>query len=372
MKFIASSTQLLTGLNSVSKVIASKSALQILDNYLLVLQGNTLSVTASNGETTLKTDINIEKVFEDGQIAVPARLFTESLRSLPDQPLTFATDSSSALIITWASGASKIPYLPAEDYPSLPAIGEDFNTLSISADALLNGVSDTIYATAEEELRPVMNGIYFDITPDALAMVASDAHKLICYTFKDIKSAANASFILHKKPAAILKSILAKVEDEVVVKFDKRNAFFSFGETLLVCRLIDGNYPAYRSVIPKNNPNKMTISRTELLGAVRRMAVYSNQATSVIMLKVADGELMISAEDTGNATSAYERLNCEYEGVPVEIGFKAPFLADILNNFCFDNISMLLADSCRPGLIVSADGNNGSEDLCAVLMPIMV
>ena len=372
MKFIASSTQLLIGLNSVSKVIASKPALAILDNYLFDLKDNTLSVTASNGETTLRTQISLEKVFEDGQITVPAKLFTESLRQLPDQPLTFATDHNSSLIITWSSGASKIPFHPAEDYPVLPAIGEEFNTLSIGAEALMNGISDTIYATADEELRPVMNGIFFDIADDSLSMVASDAHKLVRYSLRDIKSSAPSSFILHKKPAAILKSILAKVDEEVVVKFDKRNAFFSFGDTLLVCRLIDGNYPAYKSILPKNNPNKMIINRAEMLGAVRRVAVYSNQASNHVVLKIGNGELMISAEDTGFSTSAYERLSCEYDGTPLEIGFKAPFLAAILNNFCFENICMEMADNCRPALIVSADGNNASEDLSALLMPVMV
>ncbi len=372
MKFIASSTQLLLGLNSVSKVISTKPALAILDNYLFDLKGETLSVTASNGETSLKTEITIEKVFEEGQITVPARLFTDALRSLPDQPLTFATDHNSSLIITWASGASKIPFHPAEDYPALPVIADDFSTISISAEALMNGITDTIYATAEEELRPVMNGIFFDIAMDSLSMVASDAHKLVRYWLRDISTPAPCSFILHKKPAAILKSILAKVEDEVVIRFDKRNAFFSFGNTLLVCRLIDGNYPAYKSILPKNNPNKMIINRTELLGAVRRVAVYSNQATSHVLLKIANGELMISAEDTGYSISAYERLSCEYDGVALEIGFKAPFLADILNNFSFENICMEMADNCRPALIVSADGNNASEDLSALLMPVMM
>ncbi|MBQ7254072.1 MAG: DNA polymerase III subunit beta [Bacteroidales bacterium] len=372
MKFIASSTQLLIGLNSVSKVISAKPALAILDNYLFDLKGNTLFVTASNGETSLKTEINIEKVYEEGQITVPARLFTDSLRSLPDQPLTFATDHNSSLIITWASGASKIPFHPAEDYPALPVIAEDFNTVSISAEALMNGISDTIYATAEEELRPVMNGIFFDISEDSISMVASDAHKLVRYWLRDIKNPAICSFILHKKPAAILKNILAKVEDDVVIRFDRRNAFFSFGNTLLVCRLIDGNYPAYKSILPKNNPNKMIINRAELLGAVRRVAVYSNQATSHVLLKIAGGELMISAEDTGYSISAYERLSCEYDGVPLEIGFKAPFLADILNNFSFENVCIEMADNCRPALIVSADGNNASEDLSALLMPVMI
>ena len=217
-----------------------------------------------------------------------------------------------------------------------------------------------------------MNGIFFDIDTTGTSIVASDAHKLVCYTVFAVKGADKCSFILHKKPASVLKNIIAKADGNIAVKFDKRNAMFAFDNTVLVCRLVDGNYPAYRTVIPKNNQNKMIIGRVEFLNAVRRVAVCSNQATSHIILKISAGELMISAEDTSFAISAYEKLNCQYDGVDIEIGFKAPFLAEILSNLPFENVCVCLADRCRAALIVSADEKDPSEELCALLMPIML
>ena len=358
MRFVLSSSELLRGLVSVSRVLANKPALAILDNFLFDLKDNSLTVTASDGETTLRTSLPVEQVLEEGAAAVPARLLIDSLKEFPDQPLTFLTDKASSLNIIWSSGASKIPFFPAEDYPVFPVISEDANSLEIPAPILLNGINDTIYATAEEELRPVMNGIFFDIDTTGTSIVASDAHKLVCYTVFAVKGADKCSFILHKKPASVLKNIIAKA--------------FAFDNTVLVCRLVDGNYPAYRTVIPKNNQNKMIIGRVEFLNAVRRVAVCSNQATSHIILKISAGELMISAEDTSFAISAYEKLNCQYDGVDIEIGFKAPFLAEILSNLPFENVCVCLADRCRAALIVSADEKDPSEELCALLMPIML
>ena len=372
MRFVLSSSELLRGLVSVSRVLANKPALAILDNFLFDLKDNSLTVTASDGETTLRTSLPVEQVLEEGAAAVPARLLIDSLKEFPDQPLTFLTDKASSLNIIWSSGASKIPFFPAEDYPVFPVISEDANSLEIPAPILLNGINDTIYATAEEELRPVMNGIFFDIDTTGTSIVASDAHKLVCYTVFAVKGADKCSFILHKKPASVLKNIIAKADGNIAVKFDKRNAMFAFDNTVLVCRLVDGNYPAYRTVIPKNNQNKMIIGRVEFLNAVRRVAVCSNQATSHIILKISAGEIMISAEDTSFAISAYEKLSCQYDGVDIEIGFKAPFLAEILSNLPFENICMCLADRCRAALIVSADEKDPSEELCALLMPIML
>lgn len=371
MKFVVSSSDLLRGLNSVSRVIASKSTNAILENFLFDLKGNTLSVTASDGETTLRTALEIEQVLEEGAIAVSAKTLTDSLKEFPDQPLTFTANASS-LEIRWASGQSRIPYYPAEDYPDLPTVGENMETIVMPAEILLNGINETIYATAEEELRPVMNGIFFDIDLDSTSMVASDAHKLICYTVKDVNAQQKCSFILHKKPASILKAVLVKAEDEVTIKFNNKNACFSFASTVLFCRLIEGNYPAYKSIIPRNCPLKMVIGRIDFLNAVRRVAVCASQATSHVVLKIAAGEMMISAEDLSFATSAYEHVSCQYTGDPIEIGFKAPFLAEILSNLPYENVCMEMTDRHRAALILSADEKNPDEDICALLMPVMV
>ncbi|MCK9625935.1 MAG: DNA polymerase III subunit beta [Bacteroidales bacterium] len=373
MKFVVSSSELLHGLVSVSRVIASKTSLAILENFLFVLKGNTLTVTASDGEMTLKTNILIDQVIREGEAAIPARLLTDSLKEFPDQPLTFEINKKEPTMeITWASGASKIPYFPAEDYPELPVLGETSSSITIAPATLLNGINNTIYATAEEELRPVMNGIFFDIDTDSTTLVASDAHKLICSSFKDIKADQKSSFILNKKPATILKNILVKVTEDIIIRFDNKNAFFEFENNVLVCRLIEGNYPAYKSVIPKNNKNKLIIGRMDLLNAVKRVAVCSNQATSHIKLKISLNEMVISAQDLSFSISAYERLSCQYDGDEMEIGFKAPFLVEILTNLPYQDICIKLADACRAVLIVSSDESDPNEDLCALLMPIMI
>ncbi len=304
MKFTVSSSELLEGLVSVSKVISTKPTLSILENFLFELKDNTLTVTASDGETTLKSNIAIAQVEEEGRTAVPARLLTDSLKEFPDQPLTFKLSGENTMEITWSAGASKLPCYDAADFPKLPELGGVSESLSIAAETLLTGINNTIYATAEEELRPVMNGIFFDIDAPTTTLVASDAHKLICFEFTGAQVSQKSSFILHKKPAAVLRSILAKVEGDISIQFDNKNAYFNFDNNILVCRLIEGTYPAYRTVIPKNNTNKMTIGRAELLNVVKRIAVCSNQISSQIKQKLSFNQVLISAQDLTFSMSA--------------------------------------------------------------------
>ena len=373
MKFTVSSSELLDGLVSVSKVISSKPGLAILENFLLELQNNTLTVTASDGDTTLRTVLEIPQVDEEGRIAIPARLLTDSLKEFPDQPLTFVNSADDQVMdIIWASGASKIPCHDAADFPKLPAINATSDSLTVAAPTLLEGINNTIYATAEEELRPVMNGIFFDIEADQTTLVASDAHKLISTSFAGTKASQKSSFILNKKPANILRSILAKFDGDVTVQFDNKNAYFSFGDNMLVCRLIEGIYPAYRTVIPKNNINKMIVGRSELLGVVKRIAVCSNQVSNQIKIKLSNNQALISAQDLSFSMSAYETIPCQYDGEGMEIGFKAAYLLDILNNLPYRTISLDLADPSRAALIVSADEDEPDVTIKAVLMPVMI
>ncbi|MBQ3175802.1 MAG: DNA polymerase III subunit beta [Bacteroidales bacterium] len=373
MKFIVSSTDLLQGLLSVSRVIASKNALPILDNFLFVLEGNSLTVTASDSETTLKTIINIDEVSEGGEIAVPAKLLTDTLKELPTQPIEFSTEPEKSIInIVWMSGSAQIPYLSTEDYPQMPQLSEPVN-LTFKAEVLSDAINNTIYATADEELRPVMNGIFFDITPESTTMVASNAHKLVCYTRTDVKGNGTQGFILPKKPANILKNNLAKLsEADVEISFDKKNAYFKFDNSLMVCRLVDGTYPAYRSVIPKNNTNIVTIGRSELLNASKRVAVCSNQATGQLIFRLSQNSIVISAQDIDFSMSAQERISCEYDGAPMEIGFKAVFLNEILSNLPYDQICIKLADPNRAALIQPAVQSEPDEEICALLMPMRI
>ncbi len=373
MKFVVSSTELLARLQSVTRVISSKNSLPILDNFLFVLQDGTLSITASDLETTLKTSMNIENVFEEGEITVPAKLLVDSLREFADQPLEFKTNDNQLILdITWATGNAKLPYTTAEDYPAIPELEDNCTTIAINSRTLLEGINRTLYATAEEELRPVMNGIYFDIDDSSSTLVASDAHKLVCYTRHDIKSDNKSSFILPKKPSSVLKNILSKGDEDVIIKFDARNATFVFESFNLVCRLVEGNYPAYKSVIPKNNTNKLVINRLDFLNSARRVAVCSNQASSQVRLKLTYNTLTLSAQDLDFSISANENLICQYEGDNMEIAFKSTFLIEILTNLPYTDISLELSEPSRAALILAAGPVDPQEEILALLMPMMV
>ncbi|MBP6867986.1 MAG: DNA polymerase III subunit beta [Bacteroidales bacterium] len=372
MKFVVSSSELLGRLQSVSRVIASKNTLPILDNFLFNLTGDSLTITASDLETTLHTTMPIENVMEQGSVAIPARILTDSLKEFPEQPLTFAFNKEQNIIeFTWATGKFQVPGFPAEDYPIAKEPNDNLS-ITFSPDVLLEGINRTLFATGDEELRPVMNGIFFDLKTDAANLVASDSHKLICYTRPDVKSTEEASFILPKKPANILKNLLVKVEDDVTISFDKTNAFFNFGSYRMTCRLVEGNYPAYRSVIPQSNPNNVVADRVELMNAVRRVSVCANQATNLIRLLFSANQIFVSAQDVEFRIAAQERITCQYDGPAIEMGFKSVFLAEILANLPCTEVNIALSDPSRVGLITPIYTEPENEEICALLMPMMI
>ena len=373
MRFTVSSSELLRQLAALSKVIPAKPTITILENFLFVLKGNELEITGSDNETTLKTTMTIEDVREEGEIVVPAKILTDSLKLFPDIPLEFKTiDNDNTLKMYWASGESQIQLFQSDDYPLLRRPEEGAVSAEIPSTALLSGINATLYATAEEELRPVMNGIFVDMSPEETSFVASDSHKLVCYTRGDVKSSEKASFILHKKPAAILKALLTDDEESVKMTYDTKNAFFEFNNTLMICRLIDGRYPSYKSVIPKNNRNRMIIERSTLLNSVKRVAVCSNQATNHIKFSITPTSLTISAQDLGFNISSHETVPCSYDGDPMEIGFKANFITEILSSLPFEQISMELADPGCAALIVDAGVQNPEETITSLIMPVRV
>jgi len=373
MKFVVSSTELLARLLSVSRVISSKNALPILDNFLFELKDGYLNITASDQETSLKAGMAIDNVTEEGEITVPARLLVDSLKEFADIPLEFKTNENTTSIeMVWANGNAILPFTTAEDYPEMAALSADSSVFGINSQVLLEGINRTIYATAEEELRPVMNGVFFDIDNDALTLVASDAHKLVCYTRHDIKSENKSSYILPKKPASILKNLLTKIDQDVKISFDNRNAHFEFESFVLVCRLVEGNYPAYRSVIPKNNTNKLTINRQDFLNSLRRVSVCSNPASSLIKLKMTYNQLVISAQDLDFSTASNETLNCQYDGDHMEVGFKSSFLIDILTNLPYTDISLEMSDPSRAALILPSGNSDKDEEILALIMPMLV
>lgn len=374
MKFVVSSIDLLNHLQALSRVISSKNTLPILDNYLFRLDGKTLEVTASDLETTMVTTLELENASGSGSIAMPAKLITDSLREFPDQPLTFTINTDTyAVTISSENGQFSVMGQHGEDFPQLPKIKPERSvSLAIPTSSLVSGITSTLFATADDELRPVMNGIFIELNPTDITFVASDAHKLVRYRRTDVKADASASFILPKKPASLLKNLLAKGSEQVSIEFDDKNAFFTAPSFQVVCRLVEGNYPSYNSVIPSNNPNKLLIDRIKLLNTVRRVSVFSNQASNLIRLSLKGNRLTVSAQDIDFATSAVEELACQYNGDEIEIGFKSTFMVEILSNIQSAEVSIELSDASRAGLFIPFDKENEVEDVLMLLMPMMI
>ena len=372
MRFDVSCTALLSRLQSISKVIASKNSLPILDSFLFNLEGNLLTITASDAETRLVTTVEVMNAQGSGLFAVSAKILLDPLKELPEQPLTFAIDDNNLeIFIHFQNGKYNFIGQKGDTYPQQKPLNDNAVTTRVDPQMLLNGISRSLFATADDELRPVMNGIYFDFHTDDLTFVASDGHKLVRLRNLSVKSEERASFILPKKPANLLKGLLAKEEDVLTLKFDDNNAYIKCSNFEMVCRLIEGRYPNYNSVIPQENPFNVTIERTAFLNALKRVSVFSNPASSLVKLQLKENEMQISAQDIDFSTSAEERILCNFGGTELNIGFKATYLIEILNNINSDEVVLELADPSRAGLIVPAE-NEENEDLLMLLMPLML
>lgn len=372
MKFNVSSTKLFAQLQALSRVIASKSSLAILEDVLFDLQGQVLTMTASDGETTIRTAIDVENAEGEGKVAFGAKLLLETLKEFPEQPLSFQIDDQNyGLNITSSNGTYSFVGQNGNEYPEMAVESAEGNSFSMSAEMLLNAINKTIFCTADDELRPVMNGIYFDLQPEHITMVATDAHRLVRYTNTSVKAAEPVSFILPKKPALLLKNVLVKESEEVMVTFGERNAKFAFGRTLIVCRQIEGRFPNYSAVIPQNNQNTVVVDRQTLLNACKRVAVFANTGTSLLKLALSENQIKISAQDIDFSTSAEETIACAYTATPMAIGFKAPFLIEILGQIESNEVLLELADPARAGLILPAESDE-NEDILMLLMPMLL
>jgi DNA polymerase-3 subunit beta len=374
MKFVVSSTELLGHLQAISRVISSKNTLPILDNFLFNLSGNDLEITASDLESTLITRMKLENASGDGTIALPARILLDTLREFSAQPLAFDLNMDTlAVVITSENGKFNVVGQNGIDFPALPSIKKEKKfSFIINADIMLSGINKTLFATADDELRPVMGGIFIEASTDKITFVASDAHKLVRYQRADTHADDNSSFILPKKPASLLKNILPREAGSVTVEFDDKNAIFILNDYKIVCRLVEGNYPNYNSVIPKNNPRKVTIDRVEFYNTLKRVSVFSNQASNLVKLQLKGNQVTVSAQDIDFSISAYEKIKCQYEGEDIEIGFKSVFLLEILANISSQDVMIELADPTRAGLFLPGETENESEDLLMLLMPMMI
>ena len=377
MKFVVSSTLLLSHLQAISRVINSKNSLPILDNFLLEIKGNTLTMTASDIETTLITSMTVENAEGDGKVAVVSRLLLDTLREFADQPLTFSiNDSNLAMVITSANGSYNFIGQNGDEYPRLPQLNEDARVLTLAVSNLTAGITKTLFCTADDELRPVMNGVFFDIEKENITFVATDAHKLVrlktpLTSITLGEEEEKVSFILPKKPATMLKNILPKESGEVEVKFDSKNAYFKLSNYTMICRQVEGRFPNYNGVIPKQNLYKIIIDRVSLLNALKRVSVFSNQASNLIKLDFQGNMIHISAQDIDFSISAEETISCAFEGDPIKIGFKSSFLIEILNNIDSSDVILEVTDPSRAGLILPFE-NQTNEELLMLLMPMLL
>ncbi|MBQ2027306.1 MAG: DNA polymerase III subunit beta [Alistipes sp.] len=372
MKFTVSSSALLSLLATTGKVINSKNTLPILDYFLMELSGNQLKVTTSDLETTLVGTIEVDNVEKEGTVAAPAKLMLDVLKECSEMPLTFEVNEENWEIrIAWNSGQSSVPGANPISYPQTHDLSEDKTEVSLDVDMLVNGINKTIFATADDELRPVMNGVYFNLAEEELTCVATDAHKLVKHTV-ECPCGVKAAFILPKKPANLLKNLLLKEDGEVKMTFDQKNVVFELSSSTLVCRLIEGAYPNYNVVIPQANPNKLLVDRIGLLNAIKRVAVCSNPTTNLIRLDIRDNKVVLAAQDVNFSISANESLSCSYEGAPITIGFKSTFLVEILSNIETPTVLVELADSSRAGVYKPVFDDVQSSSTLMLLMPMMI
>ena len=372
MKFTVSSSALLSLLATTGKVISNKSSLPILEYFLMELKDGQLTVTTSDLETTLIGSIAVENIEREGVIAAPGKLMLDSLKEFPEMPLVIdVNDTTWEIQITWASGHLSIPGASAVSYPAVQTLGNERKNITLDVDLLVSGINKTIFATADDELRPVMNGVYFDFSTKSLTFVATDAHKLVKYNAEN-SSDITSSFILPKKPANLLKTLLAKEEEPVNIAFDAKNVTFELKNFKLVCRLIEGNYPNYNAVIPTANPNKVLIDRVEFVNGIKRVAVCSNPSTNLIRMDIADNKVNLTAQDIDFSVSANETISCSYDGQPVTIGFKSTFLVEILSNIDTPTVVVELADSTRAGVFKPVYDDQPSSESLMLLMPMMI
>ena len=370
MKFIVNSTTLLKELQKLSGVISSSNTLPILDNFLFDIEDGKIKIIASDLETTMISNITTESS-SNGQITIPSKILIDTLKTFSNQPLTFLIDEETKGIeISSENGNYKLAGQDANEFPKIPELSSS-SSFIISSSVLLNAINKTLFASGNDELRPVMSGVFCELSNESLTFVATDAHKLVKHTRSNISSSSSSSFILPKKPLSILKNNIDG-DSEINVDFNDTNVKFILDNITLVCRLIDGKYPNYDAVIPKDNPNKLVINKDELLNSIKRVSIYASKTTHQIRLKIAGSQLQITSEDLDFANKAEERLTCSYEGEDIEIGFNSRFVIDMLNNIGSEQICLEMSAPNRAGIILPLDSQEENEDTLMLVMPVML
>jgi DNA polymerase III subunit beta len=370
MKFIVSSTYLLKQLQVLGGVINNSNTLPILDNFLFELNSSSLTISASDLETTMSSTIDVESD-SSGSVAIPAKLLLDTLKTFPEQPLTFIVEENNIVEISSNHGKYALAYANGEEFPKAVAL-ENPSSTTIAGEILASAISKTIFAAGNDDLRPVMSGVFFQFSTESLTFVATDAHKLVKYTREDVSASETAEFIMPKKPLTLLKGILIGNDDDVTIEYNDSNAKFTFDNSVLICRLIDGKYPNYEAVIPKENPNKLVIDRNQFLNSVRRVSIFSNKTTHQVRLKIAGAELNVSAEDIDYSNKAEERLTCDYQGDDMQIGFNSRFLSEMLGNLNANDVQLEMSLPNRAGILTPVDGLDEGELITMLVMPVML
>ena len=372
MKFIISSTTLLRSLQKISGVLSTNSTLPILEDFLFVLEGETLTITASDLETTISVMVTPEKADDAGSVAIPARQLLDIMKTFPEIPVTIIFDSETLNIeILAGEGKYKMVGQSPDEFPQVPEL-EDTKKVTVNGSMMVNAFNNTLFATGNDELRPVMSGVYCEINEDDLTFVATDAHKLVRYRRNEIKSETADSIIFPKKTLSLARHIIPDNDEEVVMEFNKTNATFKFDDILIVCRLIEGKYPNYEAVIPGENPFKLTIGRQSLLNALRRVSIFGSKSTHQVRYKITGKELVLSAEDIDYSSEGKERLTCSYEGKDIEIGFNSKFMQEMLSTLTCENITLEMSAPNRAGIIKPENNEDENEDILMLIMPVML
>lgn len=373
MKFIISSTTLLRSLQKISGVLSTSSTLPILEDFLFELTDDKLVITASDLETTISVELKPDKAVDPGMVAIPAKMLLDIMKTFPEMPVTISVDPENLSIELFAGdGKYKLIGHRSDEFPQIPQM-ENTHVINLNGSLLVNAFNKTLFATGNDELRPVMSGVFCEIKEDNLTFVATDAHKLVRYRRPDIHAGFEVSFILPKKPLNHLKNIIPDDEEvSVKMEFNETNASLIFDDIQLICRLIDGKYPNYEAVIPTGNPNKLTIDRKNLLTSLRRVSIFGSKSTHQIRFKISGKELVLTAEDLDFSSEAKERLTCSYEGEDMEIGFNSKFMQDMLNSLESDLILIEMSSPSRAGIIFPDKAEDNPEDILMLIMPVML
>ena len=370
MRFIVSTSTLLKHLQAVSGALSNSAVLPILENFLFEIKDSNLTISATDLQTSMTTSVAVESK-EGGKIAVPSKILLDTLKTLPEQPISFSVDDKTfAIEISAGDGKYRLSGENGEDFPRIPVV-DNASSVNLPASVLAEAINKTIFAVSNDELRPAMTGVYCQLSPQNVTFVATDAHKLVRYRRNDAKADTATSFILPKKALNLLKSSLPSEDVSVSIEYNTTSAFFKFANINLICRLIDERYPDYEAVIPQNNPNKLTLDRSLFLNCLKRVVIFANKTTHQVRLKITGSELNISSEDIDFANEAHERIGCQFDGEDMEIGFNAKFLIEMLNNLSGEEITIEMSTPNRAGLLFPSLRDE-NEDILMLVMPVML